>query len=135
MSSPSIPKALAVAGVIVASEMFFFKDSSDIQTLAIYGGAIGTASYVATYISPMIIPSSSPVDLSSYGIDTKTAEARLVEFGLSLGISALLHDKLLVGYDFRQPKKIQRLLAIGVADVIGEYVDDYLNGRALSYLK
>ena len=66
--------------------------------------------------------------------DVKTLETRLGEFGIAaLGGYAL--NKYLLNNDLRPNDMLQKIALIVGADFVSEYVDDYMSGRPLAFLK
>ena len=97
----------------------------------ILGAAAGTAFYLSKNIVKML-PNQSGGDNAMY--DVKTLETRLAEIGIaSVGGYAL--NKFVLNNDLRPNDMLQKVGLILAADFVSEYVDDYLTGRPLAFLK
>ena len=79
-----------------------------------------------------MLPNQSGGDNAMY--DVKTLETRLAEIGIaSVGGYAL--NKFVLNNDLRPNEMLQKVGLILAADFVSEYVDDYMSGRELSFLK
>ena len=67
-------------------------------------------------------------------LDTKTLETRVLEIGLGTG-STYAINKFVMNNDLRPNDLLQKVGVILAADFVAEYIDDYMNNRALSFLK
>jgi len=129
---PSLVKSLAVAGIIAAEEMYYF-GNTDTRNVLMYASTVGAASYAAAMITSMTAPNIN-LNLGPITTDGKILEDRLLEVALALAGSSFLHSYYHSGYDFRNSANMPRILGVLVAEVGAEYINDYLNGQALSYL-
>ena len=66
-------------------------------------------------------------------IDVKTLETRMLEVSLG-SASTYAINKFALKNDLKPNELIQKVGIIVAADLVGEYIDDYMNNRALSFL-
>jgi hypothetical protein len=66
--------------------------------------------------------------------DVKTLETRLAEVGIA-GLGGYALNKFVLNNDLRPNDMLQKVGLIVAADFVSEYVDDYLSGRPLEFLK
>ena len=121
-------KPIIAGGVIVALDKYAL-NQQNLNSSLYFGlcGAIGI--YSAQLVVPMI-----PNQGSGTMIDPKTLEGRILEVGL--GASAVYSlNRFVLMNDLKPNDLMIKIAVIACADFVAEYADDYLNGRALSYLK
>ena len=82
----------------------------------------------------MVVPMLPDQPSMSTYIDTKTLETRILEIGLGTGATYGI-NKFILNNDIRPNDAIQRLGVIAAAVFISKYIDDYMNNRALAFLK
>ena len=80
-------------------------------------------------VTPLI-----PNQASGSFIDARTLEGRIIEIGLGTGSTYEL-NKFVFNNDLNPNDLLIKCAVIAGADFISEYVDDYLSGRPLSFLK
>ena len=121
-------KPIIAGGVIVALDKYAL-NQTNLNSSLYFGlcGAIGI--YGAQLVVPMI-----PNQGSGTMVDPKTLEGRILEVGLGAGAVYSLNRFVLMN-DLKPNDLMIKVAVIAAADFIAEYTDDYLNGRALSYLK
>ena len=66
--------------------------------------------------------------------DVKTLETRVVEIGIA-GLGGYALNKFVLNNDIRPNDMLQKVGLIVAADFVSEYVDDYMSGRELAFLK
>ena len=108
-------------------------DARSVGRSAGFGTIVGGAIYASNYIAPSFTNMVPMADTSFF--NGKTLEHRLIEITLgSAGAIALgktgIANNFLPNRDI--PKKIGIIL---IADVLGEYVADYVHSKPLSYLQ
>ena len=67
-------------------------------------------------------------------IDPRTLEGRVLEVGLGTGATYAL-NKFVFLNDLNPNDLMMKVGVIVAADFVAEYIDDYLAGRPLSFLK
>ena len=128
--SNSFYKPVVGAALVVAGDKLILQNRNMNSSL-ILGAAAGTAFYLSKNIVKML-PNQSGGDNAMY--DVKTLETRLAEIGIaSVGGYAL--NKFVLNNDLRPNDMLQKVGLILAADFVSEYVDDYLTGRPLEFLK
>jgi hypothetical protein len=90
-------------------------------------GAVGI--FGAQIVTPMI-----PKQGSGTMIDPRTLEGRILEVGLGAGATYGI-NRFVLNNDLRPNDLMMKVAVIAGADFIAEYIDDYLAGRPLSFLK
>ena len=128
--SNSFYKPVVGAALVVAGDKLILQNRNMNSSLVL-GAAAGTAFYLSKNIVKML-PNQSGGDNAMY--DVKTLETRLAEIGIaSVGGYAL--NKFVLNNDLRPNEMLQKVGLILAADFVSEYVDDYLTGRPLEFLK
>ena len=128
--SNSFYKPVVGAALVVAGDKLILQNRNMNSSLVL-GAAAGTAFYLSKNIVKML-PNQSGGDNAMY--DVKTLETRLAEIGIaSVGGYAL--NKFVLNNDLRPNDMLQKVGLILAADFVSEYVDDYLTGRPLEFLK
>ena len=95
------------------------------------GDATGTAFYLSKNIVKLL-PNQSGGNNAMY--DVKTLETRLGEVGIA-GLGGYALNKFVLNNDLRPNDMLQKIALIVGADFVSEYVDDYMSGRELAFLK
>ena len=122
-------KPILTGGVIVLLDKFVLNQPD--MTSSIYFGLAGTAGvFAAQNIVPMLPAQPS----FSTMIDTKTLETRVLEIGLGAGATYGI-NRFILNNDLRPNDLMMKVGVIAAADFVAEYIDDYMNNRALSFLK
>ena len=67
-------------------------------------------------------------------LDKKTLETRVLEIAIATGVTYGI-NKTVLNNDLRPNDILQKVGVILAADFVAEYIDDYMNNRALSFLK
>ena len=128
--SNSFYKPVVGAALVVAGDKLILQNRNMNSSL-ILGAAAGTAFYLSKNIVKML-PNQSGGDNAMY--DVKTLETRLAEIGIaSVGGYAL--NKFVLNNDLRPDDMLQKVRLILAANFVSEYVDDYMSGRPLAFLK
>ena len=99
---------------------------------SLYFGAAGVTGLFASQLIVPMLPNNQGT-LSNM-VDTKTLETRVLEVGLGTGATFAI-NKFVLNNDIRPNDLLQKAGVIVAADFISEYIDDYMNNRALSFLK
>ena len=128
--SNSFYKPVVGAALVVAGDNLILQNRNMNSSLVL-GAAAGTAFYLSKNIVKML-PNQSGGNNAMY--DVKTLETRLGEIGIaSIGGYAL--NKFVLNNEMRPNDMLQKVGLIVAADFVSEYVDDYLSGRPLEFLK
>lgn len=131
MSNTNLIKPIAMAACCVAGDKYILGETDMTQSL--WFGAAGAAGvYAAQLIAPMI-PLEQYLPSGAY-TDSKTLELRLLEIGGAVGIGFALNRYVLKNDPFINIHT-NKLFVLAGSDVLAEYIDDYMNGRALSFFK
>ena len=128
--SNSFYKPVVGAALVVAGDKLILQNRNMNSSLVL-GAAAGTAFYLSKNIAKML-PNQSGGNNAMY--DVKTLETRLGEIGIaSIGGYAL--NKFVLNNDMQPNDMLQKVGLIVAADFVSEYVDDYMSGRPLAFLK
>ncbi len=119
-------KSILTAGCIVALDKYAL-NQQNLNSSIYFGLAVGI--FTASMVTPMI-----PKQGSGTFMDARTLEGRILEVGLGAGSTYAL-NKFVFNNNLRPNDLMMKVAVIAGADFIAEYVDDYLGGRPLSFLK
>jgi hypothetical protein len=128
--SNSFYKPVVGAALVVAGDNLILQNRNMNSSLAL-GAAAGTAFYLSKNIVKLL-PNQSGGDNAMY--DVKTLETRLGEIGIA-GLGSYALNKFVLNNDLRPNDMLQKIALIVGADFVSEYVDDYMSGRPLAFLK
>jgi hypothetical protein len=128
MSSNLSLKPILTGGVIVAIDKFALKQQN--MNSSLYFGLAGA---VGIFAAQMVVP-MIPKQGSAGMIDFKTLETRVLEVGLGAGATYGI-NRFVLHNDLRPNDLLMKVGVIAAADFIGEYLDDYIAGRPLSFFK
>jgi hypothetical protein len=121
-------KPLITGAVIVALDKYAMNQQNLNNSL--YFGLAGTVGiFGAQIVTPMI-----PKQGSGTMIDLRTLQGRILEVGLGAGATYGI-NRFVLNNDLRPNDLMMKVAVIAGADFIAEYIDDYLAGRPLSFLK
>ena len=99
---------------------------------SLYFGVAGVVGiFAGQYIAPILPNNQAQI---STMLDTKTLETRVLEIFIGAGATVAI-NKLVLNNDLRPNDILQKVGVILAADFVAEYIDDYMNNRALSFLK
>jgi len=121
-------KPVLVAGAIVALDKYAL-NQTNLNNSLYFGlaGAIGV--YTASMVTPLILRQGG----GSF-MDARTLEGRILEVGLGTGSTYALY-KFVFNNDLNPNDLMIKCAVVAGADLIAEYIDDYLSGRPLAFLK
>ena len=122
-------KPFLVGGLIVAADKFVLNQQD--MNSSLYFGVAGVAGIYAAQNLKQMLPSNQ--GQISTMIDVKTLETRMLEVSLGAGATYAI-NKFALNNDLRPNDLLQKVGVIIAADFLGEYIDDYMNNRALSFL-
>jgi hypothetical protein len=123
-------KPFLVGASIIALDKFVLNQQD--MNSSLYFGVAGVAGLFASQLLVPMLPNNQGT-LSNM-VDTKTLETRVLEVGLGTGATFAI-NKFVLNNDIRPNDLLQKAGVIVAADFISEYIDDYMNNRALSFLK
>ena len=123
-------KPFFTGGIIIALDKFVLMQP-DMNSSLYFGVAGVVGVFAGQYISPMLPNNQAQI---STMLDTKTLETRVLEIAIATGVTYGI-NKAVLNNDLRPNDLLQKVGVILAADFISEYIDDYMNNRALSFLK
>ena len=123
-------KPFLVGASIIALDKFVLNQQD--MNSSLYFGVAGVAGIFAAQLLVPMLPNNQGT--FSDMVDTKTLETRVLEVGLGTGATFAI-NKFVLNNDIRPNDLLQKAGVIVAADFISEYIDDYMNNRALSFLK
>ena len=122
-------KPFLVGGLIIAADKFLLNQPNINSSL--YFGASGIVDiYLAQNLKQMLPSNQGQI---STLIDLKALETRMLEVSLGAGATFAI-NKFALNNDLRPHELSQKVEVIIAADFVAEYIDDYMNNRALSFL-
>ena len=122
-------KPIFTGGVIILLDKFVL-NQPDMNSSLYFGVAGAAGIFAAQNIVPMLPAQPS----FSTMLDTKTLETRVLEIGLGAGVTYGI-NRFIMNNDIRPNDLMMKVGVIAAADFVAEYIDDYMNNRALSFLK
>ena len=123
-------KPFLVGGLIIAADKFLLNQPN--MNSSLYFGISGVAGiYLSQNLAQMLPSNQGQI---STMIDVKTLETRMLEVSLGAGATYAI-NKFALKNDLRPNDLLNKVGVILAADFIGEYLDDYIAGRPLSFLK
>ena len=130
-SSDYIVKPGATAGIAILIDQFFFNESDLTKSLT-FGASAGAGAYLG-----MMIGSSLPdlsTTLPTFLGNGKGLMQRAVEIGSGTGASYVINKYVMKNSSYKE-NIMNKIGAIIVADLAGEYISDYIAGRPLSFIE
>ena len=121
-------KPLITGAVIVALDKYAM-NQQNLNNSLYFGLAGAFGIFGAQIVTPMI-----PKQGSGTMIDPRTLEGRILEVGLGAGATYGI-NRFVLNNDLRPNDLMMKVAVIAGADFIAEYIDDYLVGHPLSFLK
>ena len=121
-------KPILAGAVIVALDKYALNQQN--LNNSIYFGIAGAVGIFGAQIVTPLIPNQG----SGTMIDPRTLEGRVLEVGLGTGATYAL-NKFVFLNDLNPNDLMMKVGVIVAADFVAEYIDDYLAGRTLSFLK
>ena len=121
-------KPLITGAVVVALDKYAM-NQQNLNNSLYFGLAGAVGIFGAQIVTPMI-----PKQGSGTMIDPRTLEGRILEVGLGAGATYGI-NRFVLNNDLRPNDLMMKVAVIAGADFIAEYIDDYLAGRPLSFLK
>ena len=121
-------KPIITGAVIVALDKYALNQQN--LNNSIYFGIAGAVGIFGAQIVTPLIPNQG----SGTMIDHRTLEGRVLEVGLGTGATYAL-NKFVFLNDLNPNDLMMKVGVIVAADFVAEYIDDYLAGRPLSFLK
>ena len=121
-------KPIITGAVIVALDKYALNQQN--LNNSIYFGIAGAVGIFGAKIVTPLIPNQG----SGTMIDPRTLEGRVLEVGLGTGATYAL-NKFVFLNDLNPNDLMMKVGVIVAADFVAEYIDDYLAGSPLSFLK
>ena len=121
-------KLILTAGCIVALDKYAL-NQTNLNSSIYFGIAGAVGNWTASMVTPMI-----PKQGSGTFMDARTLEGRILEASLGVGSTYAL-NKFVLNNDLNPNDLMMKVAVIAAADFAAEYIDDYLGGRPLSFLK
>ena len=121
-------KPILAGAVIVAIDKYALNQQN--LNNSIYFGIAGAVGIFGAQIVTPLIPNQG----SGTMIDPRTLEGRVLEVGLGTGATYAL-NKFVFLNDLNPNDLMMKVGVIVAADFVAEYIDDYIAGRPLSFLK
>ena len=131
MSNSDFIKPIAMAACVIAGDKFILGETD--MNKSLYLGAAGAVGVYAAKLAAPLIPFESYLPDGSY-TDGTTLELRLLEVAGAVGVSFAVNKFILKNDPFVNVQ-INKLALLAGADFVAEYIDDYVNNRALSFFK
>jgi len=122
-------KPFLVGGLVIAADKFLL-NQPNMNSSLYFGASSVVGIYLAQNLKQMLPSNQGQI---STMIDVKTLETRMLEVSLGAGATYAI-NKFALKNDLKPNELIQKLGVIVAADFIGEYLDDYIAGRPLSFL-
>ena len=123
-------KPFLTGGLIIAADKFLLNQPN--MNSSLYFGISGVAGiYLSQNLAQMLPSNQGQI---STMIDVKTLETRMLEVSLGAGATYAI-NKFALKNDLRPNDLLNKVGVNLAADFIGEYLDDYIAGRPLSFLK
>ena len=124
-----LAKPVGAAAAAYAIDMYYFKSPQ--QKALMSAGAVGLGIYAGSLlgnVAPVVLP-----DLGQMA-SGKQVERRILETGVGVAGAYALNRFVLKGDMPSRDGIYQRIGAIFLCDVAGEFLQDFLSGRPLSFL-
>ena len=119
-----------ITGAVAVGIDKMFLGETDLTKSIYFGTAVAGGTFIGGQIGNML-----PTVVPTIGfIDGKTLEVRLAEIGASAGLGYAINTQILKN-DYQYSQMYNKLAAIAVSEVLGEYITDYLDGTPVSYFK
>ncbi len=122
-------KPFLVGGLVIAADKLIL-NQPNMNSSLYFGASSVVGIYLAQNLKKMLPSNQGQI---STMIDVKTLETRMLEVSLGAGATYAI-NKFALKNDLKPNELIQKLGVIVAADFIGEYLDDYIAGRPLSFL-
>lgn len=122
-------KPLVSAGVAVALDVFYMKETSISRSLTL-GGSVATGVYLGSMVGDIVPEMDAMPDVLGNG---KGLFSRVAEVGSSVASSFLINKYVLKNTSYREDL-MQKVGVIVVADLVGEVVSDFLAGQPIMLL-
>ena len=127
-NSDFIIKPLSTAAVAVAINQFILKEN-DMNKSLYLGAAAGLGVLGGGYVGSML-PAMNFGNTAYFG-NGKGVSARIAEIGVGTAGAFILNTYVLKNSSFRD-NYMNQIGVIIAADLAGEYITDYISGRALA---
>lgn len=130
MSNQTILKPI-LTGVIAGLADKYINNNNNNTELMYLAGSVAVGVYTSQMIAPLV-PSIPTMESPLY--NGKTVMTRTIEIGSGTAVSYGV-NKYLANNEKYEGQWAKKMVLIGGADFVAEYLTDYLQGRELSFFK
>ena len=102
------------------------------QRSLIFGAITGAGSYLSEIVAPHVVPNLPSLNVELYS--GKQLGERITEVSIDTA-SVFVFNKYVLGNDIYRDEMLQRMGVIAVADVVGTYISEYIDGQPLQYIQ
>ena len=131
MSNSDFIKPIAMAACVIAGDKYIFNEPD--MNRSLWFGASGAAGVYAARLVAPIVPFEAMLPDGTF-TDGRTLELRLLEIAGATGVGYVVNRYVLKNEVFSDIQYRKMALLAG-ADFVSEYIDDYMNNRALSFFR
>ena len=130
-SNNGILKPACIGATAIVLDKFYLGEQN-LQRSLIFGALTASGSYLSEIVSPHVTPNLPSLNTEMY--NGKQLGERITEVGIDTA-SVYVVNKYVLGNDIYRDEMLQRMGVIAVADVVGTYVAEYIDGQPLSYIQ
>ena len=123
-------KIISTGAAAYAINTFLMNDTNTQRSMYL-GLAAGIGAGVGSSVSSLLPDLSTGTFLGN----GKALMSRIAEIGVGVGASYAINNYILKNTSGYNENFTNKIIVLSAADVVGEYVSDYVNGRPLSFLE
>ena len=131
MSNNNLIKPIAMVACVMAGDKYILGET-DMNRSMYFGLAGGAGIWAAQLVAPMV-PLEKYLPSGSF-TDSKTLELRILEIAGGVGAGFAL-NRYVLNNDPYLNIRTDKIAILAGADVLAEFIDDYMAGRPLSFFK
>ena len=131
MSTSDFIKPIAMGACVVAADKYLLGET-DMNRSLYFGAAGAVGVYAAKLVAPLV-PLETFLPDGTY-TNASTLELRLFEVGVSTGVGFVV-NKFILKNELYIDQELKKIAVLAGADFVSEYIDDYMNNRALSFFR
>ena len=124
-------KPICIGAVAVGLDKFYLQEQN-MQRSLIFGALTASGSYLSEIVAPHVVPNLPSLNAEIY--NGKQLGERITEVGIDTA-SVYVVNKYVLGNDIYRDEMLQRMGVIAVADVVGTYISEYIDGQPLQYIQ